>query len=46
LLAQTRQDWIKLENEDAEGLVEISYRSGTEPGKPPDVQVWIFEVTH
>lgn len=33
------QDWTKLENEDAEGLVEVTYRSGTEPGKPPDVQV-------
>lgn len=33
------QDWIKLENEDAEGLVEVTYRTGSEPGKPPDVQV-------
>lgn len=33
------QDWTKLENEDAEGLVEVTYRSGTEPGRPPDVQV-------
>lgn len=33
------QDWTKLENEDSEGLVEVTYRSGTEPGKPPDVQV-------
>jgi hypothetical protein len=33
------QDWTKLENEDAEGLVEVTYRTGTEPGKPPDVQV-------
>lgn len=33
------QDWTKLENEDAQGLVEITYRTGSEPGKPPDVQV-------
>lgn len=33
------QDWTKLENEDSQGLVEITYRSGNEPGKPPDVQV-------
>mmetsp|Transcript_37038 Transcript_37038/g.93402 ORF Transcript_37038/g.93402 Transcript_37038/m.93402 type:complete len:293 (+) Transcript_37038:28-906(+) len=33
------QDWTKLENEDAQGLVEITYRTGNEPGKPPDVQV-------
>ncbi|KAJ9517787.1 hypothetical protein QJQ45_004092 [Haematococcus lacustris] len=32
------QDWTKLENEDAQGLVAISYRSGSEPGRPPDVQ--------
>ncbi|KAI8473045.1 MAG: hypothetical protein J3K34DRAFT_192237 [Monoraphidium minutum] len=31
------QDWTKLENEDAEGLVEVTYRSGAEPGAPPDV---------
>eukprot|EP00877_Chromochloris_zofingiensis_P003243 jgi/Chrzof1/1291/Cz10g01130.t1 len=35
----TCEDWIKLENEDAEGLVEVTYRTGSEPGKPPDVQV-------
>lgn len=33
------QDWTKLENEDSEGLVEVSYRSGSEPGRPPDIQV-------
>ncbi len=33
------QDWTKLENEDAQGLVEITYRTGDEPGRPPDVQV-------
>lgn len=33
------QDWTKIENEDAQGVVEITYRTGTEPGKPPDVQV-------
>ncbi len=33
------QDWTKLENEDAQGLVEITYRTGNQPGKPPDVQV-------
>ena len=33
------QDWTKLENEDAEGLVEVTYRSGSEPGEPPDVTV-------
>jgi hypothetical protein len=33
------QDWTKLENEDAEGLVEVTYRSGSDPGEPPDVQV-------
>mmetsp|Transcript_6053 Transcript_6053/g.13173 ORF Transcript_6053/g.13173 Transcript_6053/m.13173 type:complete len:299 (+) Transcript_6053:125-1021(+) len=33
------QDWTKLENEDAQGLVEITYRTGSEPGRPPDVQV-------
>ncbi len=32
------QDWTKLENEDAQGLVEITYRTGDEPGRPPDVQ--------
>lgn len=31
------QDWTKLENEDSEGLVEVSYRSGAEPGVPPDI---------
>jgi hypothetical protein len=33
------QDWTKIENEDAEGLVEVTYRSGSEPGRPPDIQV-------
>jgi hypothetical protein len=33
------QDWTKIENEDAEGLVEVTYRSGSEPGWPPDIQV-------
>lgn len=33
------QDWTKQENEDAEGLVEVTYRSGSEPGKPPDIPV-------
>ena len=33
------QDWTKLENEDAEGLVEVTYRSSTEPGRPPDATV-------
>ncbi|GBF97677.1 hypothetical protein Rsub_09735 [Raphidocelis subcapitata] len=33
------QDWTKLENEDAEGIVEVTYRSGSEPGEPPDVTV-------
>jgi hypothetical protein len=33
------QDWTKLENEDAEGLVEVTYRSGAGPGRPPDAQV-------
>ena len=31
------QDWTKLENEETEGVVEISYRSGAAPGSPPDV---------
>ncbi|KAF6260169.1 hypothetical protein COO60DRAFT_1269621 [Scenedesmus sp. NREL 46B-D3] len=35
----TCEDWTKLENEDSEGLVEVSYRSGSEPGRPPDIQV-------
>jgi hypothetical protein len=33
------QDWTKIENEDAEGLVEVTYRSGSEPGRPPDIQI-------
>lgn len=33
------QDWTKLENEDAQGVVDITYRTGNQPGKPPDVQV-------
>lgn len=33
------QDWTKQENEDAEGVVEITYRTGSDPGRPPDVQV-------
>lgn len=34
------QDWTKQESEDAEGVVEqISYRSGSVPGAPPDVTV-------
>jgi hypothetical protein len=37
--APAPQDWTKLENEDAEGLVEVTYRSGSDPGTPPDVQV-------
>lgn len=39
LLALVFQDWTKLENDDSQGLVEITYRTGSEPGKPPDVQV-------
>jgi len=38
-LALALQDWTKIENEDAEGLVEVTYRSGSEPGRPPDIQV-------
>eukprot|EP00879_Flechtneria_rotunda_P011658 GHRR01012178.1.p1 GENE.GHRR01012178.1~~GHRR01012178.1.p1 ORF type:complete len:273 (+),score=52.98 GHRR01012178.1:335-1153(+) len=34
----TCEDWTKLENEDSEGLVEVTYRSGSEPGRPPDIQ--------
>lgn len=33
------QDWTKLENDDAQGLVEINYRTAADPGRPPDVQV-------
>ena len=39
------QDWSKMEEEDAQtedwGLVpvQITYRAGNEPGKPPDVGV-------
>jgi hypothetical protein len=33
------QDWTKLENEDAQGIVEVTYRTGSEAGRPPDVQV-------
>ncbi|CAD7703666.1 unnamed protein product [Ostreobium quekettii] len=32
------QDWTKQEDEDAEGVMEWTYRTGTEPGRPPDVQ--------
>lgn len=32
------QDWTKIVNEESQGLVEISYRSGFEPGRPPDVR--------
>jgi hypothetical protein len=39
LVSHGLQDWTKLENEDSEGLVEVSYRSGSEPGRPPDIQV-------
>lgn len=38
-LLRLLQDWTKIENEDAEGLVEVTYRSGSEPGWPPDIQV-------
>lgn len=31
------QDWTKIEDQEWQGLVEISYRSGPHPGKPPDV---------
>lgn len=33
------QDWTKIENQDAEGVVDITYRSGSEPGRPPDIQI-------
>jgi hypothetical protein len=33
------QDWAPIVNEDAQGVVDISYRTGTEPGRPPDLQV-------
>lgn len=33
------QDWTKIENEDAEGVVDVTYRSGSEPGRPPDIQI-------
>eukprot|EP00201_Polytomella_parva_P020626 CAMPEP_0175047146 /NCGR_PEP_ID=MMETSP0052_2-20121109/5428_1 /TAXON_ID=51329 ORGANISM="Polytomella parva, Strain SAG 63-3" /NCGR_SAMPLE_ID=MMETSP0052_2 /ASSEMBLY_ACC=CAM_ASM_000194 /LENGTH=296 /DNA_ID=CAMNT_0016310979 /DNA_START=488 /DNA_END=1378 /DNA_ORIENTATION=- len=33
------QDWTKLENEDSQGLVEITYRTAADPGKTPDVHV-------
>jgi len=32
------QDWTKLENYEAQGLVDIQYRTGRQ-GKPPDVQL-------
>lgn len=37
--APRAQDWTKLENDDAQGLVEINYRTAADPGRPPDVQV-------
>lgn len=33
------QDWTKQESEDAEGIVEVNYRTSADPGRPPDVQV-------
>lgn len=32
------QVWTKQEDGDSEGVVDITYRSGNEPGQPPDVQ--------
>lgn len=34
-----QQDWARMENNDDQGLVpaEITYRAGTTPGKPPDL---------
>jgi hypothetical protein len=39
LLHPPPQDWTKIADEDAQGIVEVTYRTGTEPGRPPDVQV-------
>jgi hypothetical protein len=33
------QDWTKLEDSGSEGLVDLTYRTGSEPGQPPDAQV-------
>lgn len=30
--------WTKQEDEDSEGVVEVTYRSSTEPSQPPDVR--------
>eukprot|EP00955_Chlamydomonas_euryale_P048246 353919-Chlamydomonas_euryale.AAC.10 len=32
------QDWAPLVNEQAQGMVDIQYRTGPEPGRPPDLQ--------
>lgn len=32
------QVWTNQQDEDAEGVVEVTYRSGDVPGQPPDVQ--------
>ena len=29
--------WTNQQNEDSEGVVEVTYRSGKSPGQPPDV---------
>eukprot|EP00798_Chlamydomonas_sp_ICE-L_P014691 gene14691-20730_t len=33
------QDWTKVEDQEGQGLGEISYRTGSQPGHPPDVGV-------
>eukprot|EP00798_Chlamydomonas_sp_ICE-L_P016677 gene16677-22936_t len=33
------QDWTKIEDQEHQGCVDISYRSGNSPGEPPDVKV-------
>lgn len=30
--------WTKQEDEESEGVVEVSYRSGNKPGEAPDLQ--------